>query len=76
MNQRGGISTTVQVPGLAAFTALAISCIMGRAPSVFAENHDSQFAAFQILLIRQICIGCEQHVKPSFFSRSQQVTFA
>src|SRR5205807_196399 len=26
-----------------------------QAPSVFAENHDRQFAAFQILLVRQIC---------------------
>src|ERR1700675_822162 len=29
-NQRGGMVTTVQVPGLAASTALAISCILGR----------------------------------------------
>jgi hypothetical protein len=44
-----------------------------QAPSVFAENHDRQFAALQILLVRQICVGCEKHFKPSFLVRFQQV---
>ena len=47
-----------------------------QAPSVFAENHDRQFAALQILLVRQICVGCEKHFKPSFRGRFQQVTVA
>jgi hypothetical protein len=45
-----------------------------QAPSVFAENHDRQFAALQILLVRQICVGREKHFKPSFLGRFQQVT--
>ena len=45
-------------------------------PSVFAENHDRQFAALQILLVRQICVGREKHLKPSFLGRVQQVAVA
>jgi len=47
-----------------------------QAPSVFAENHNRQFVALQILLVRQICVGREKHVKPSFLGRFQQVTVA
>jgi len=47
-----------------------------QAPSVFAENHDRQFAALQILLVRQICVGREKHFKPSFLGCFQQVTVA
>jgi hypothetical protein len=47
-----------------------------KAPSVFAENHNRQFAALQILLVRQICVGREKHIKPSFLGRFQQVTVA
>jgi len=36
-----------------------------QAPSVFAENHDRQFAAFPILLVRSICVGRKKHVKPA-----------
>lgn len=45
-------------------------------PSVFAENHDRQFAALQILLVRQICAGREKHLKPSFLGRVEQVAVA
>ena len=45
-----------------------------QAPPVFAENHDRQFAALQILLVRQICVGREKHLKPSFLGCFQQVT--
>lgn len=45
-------------------------------PSVIAENHDRQFAALQILLVRQICVGREKHLKPSFLGRVQQVAVA
>ena len=45
-------------------------------PSVFAENHDRQFAALQVLLVRQICVGREKHLKPSFLGRVQQVAVA
>ena len=44
-----------------------------QAPSVFAENHDRQFAALQILLVRQIRVGREKHFKPSFLGCFQQV---
>jgi len=47
-----------------------------QAPPVFAENHDRQFAALQILLVRQICVGREKHLKPSFLGCFQQVTIA
>src|SRR5713101_3348597 len=47
-----------------------------QAPSVLAENHDRELAAFQILLIRQICVRREKHLKPSFLSSLQQVAVA
>jgi hypothetical protein len=47
-----------------------------QAPPAFAENHDREFAALQILLMAQIFIGCEQHVKPSVLSGIQQVAVA
>jgi hypothetical protein len=45
-------------------------------PSVFAENHDRQLAALQVLSERQICVGREKHHRSSFLGRVQQVAVA
>jgi hypothetical protein len=47
-----------------------------QAPSVLAENHDRQLAAFQILLMRKISVRREQHVKSGFLSRLEQFAVA
>jgi hypothetical protein len=53
----------VQDPGSAAFTASAICCIEGRTrPPVLADNHDCEFAPFQILLKWKVRIRREKHV--------------
>jgi hypothetical protein len=41
-----------------------------QAPSAVAENHDREFATLQILLVGQILVGGEQHIKSGILSSS------
>jgi uncharacterized protein (DUF111 family) len=41
------------------------------APPVSTENHDRDFATFQVLLIDEVLIGREQNVEPSLLGYSE-----
>jgi hypothetical protein len=47
---------------------------LDEAPSVPAKSHDRNFSIAQVLLIREILVGCQQYVEPGFFGYGQQVS--
>ena len=42
-------------------------------PPAFAQYHDSNLASGKVLLVAKVFVGGEQHLKPGFFGRSQQL---
>jgi hypothetical protein len=42
------------------------------APPVSTENHDRDFAGFQVLLIGKVLIGGEQNIEPSLLGGPKQ----
>ena len=63
-----GISTLVQLPGVAAFTAAVTrSRYFENAPCRIADHNNFKATAFQILLVAYAFVCREQNIETGFF---------